>query len=112
LAVLAVLDVGRETVDLLFLATRLHINELHLSLKPPTLLLQIFVLKLFFLKLQAVSSVLTAERGSIAARMRGRGEAEKEAYETGIGTGQSRKDGGDMAKDVRTDLNETVVQYF
>ena len=51
LAMLAVLDIGRETLDLLFTVARLQINELHLSLKAPPLLLQILVLKFLFLKL-------------------------------------------------------------
>lgn len=51
LAVFAVLDIGRKTVDLFSATTRLQINELHLSFEATSLFLQIFVLKLLFLEL-------------------------------------------------------------
>ena len=55
LTVLAVPDIRGEAIDFFLFLARLHINELHFSLKTTSLLLEILVLELLFLKLLTIS---------------------------------------------------------
>lgn len=54
---LAVLNVGRETVNLFFVTARLQVNELHFGLKASPLFFEIFVLKFLFLELTSCQQI-------------------------------------------------------
>lgn len=53
---LAVTQIGRETVNLLFAAAGLQVDEFHFGFKASALFFKIFVLKLLLLELQAASA--------------------------------------------------------
>lgn len=70
MAVLAVSDVGGEAVDLLFLLTRLHINEFHFGLKTTSLLFQILVFELLLFQLLTISGSLRPMKQDTRAEKR------------------------------------------